>query len=90
MDGSIKAGNKKLAQFVITAEEKSNVHFPLGNIGVNQFAWSINSAADLNRSRKITGAEINKQLKKMGILAEEILADGKKRTIEKNPLNMGL
>jgi len=81
VDGSIKTGHKKSAQFIITAEEKSSVQFPPGNIGVNQFARSINSAIDLNRSRKITGAEINKQLKKMGILAEELLADGKKRTI---------
>jgi hypothetical protein len=48
--------------------------------GVNPINGA-NSVIDLNVSRKITGVEINKQLKKMGILAEELLADGKKRTI---------
>lgn len=72
---------RKPAKFIITDEEKSNVRFPEENIGVNQFARCINNAIDLNRSRKITGVEINKQLKKMGILAEELLTDGKKRTI---------
>lgn len=59
----------------------SNVRFPEENIGVNQFAKCINNAIDLNRSRKISGVEINRQLKKMGILAEELLTDDKKRTI---------
>jgi hypothetical protein len=81
VEGSINTGNRKLAQFIITAEEKSKVQFPEGNIGINQFARCINSVIDLNQSRKITGVEINKQLKKMGILAEEPLADGKRRTI---------
>lgn len=72
---------RKPAKFIITDEEKSSVRFPEENIGVNQFARCINNAIDLNRSRKITGVEINKQLKKMGILAEELLADGKKSTV---------
>jgi hypothetical protein len=74
----------KPAKFIITDEEKSNVRFPEGNIGVNQFARCINSVIDLNRSKKITGVEINKQLKKMGILSEELLPDGKKRAIVNN------
>ncbi len=78
--GSINTSSRKIAQFLITAEEKSKVRFPEENIGINKFARCINSAIDLNRSRKITGVEINKQLKKMGILAEELLANGKKRT----------
>jgi hypothetical protein len=81
VEGSINNGSRKAAQFIITAAEKSKVRFLEGNIGINQFARCINSVIDLNRSRKITGVEINKQLKKMGILAEELLADGKKRTI---------
>ncbi len=81
VEGSINTGSRRTGQFIITAEEKSKVKFPEGNIGINQFAKCINSVIDLNRSRKITGVEINKQLKKMGILAEEPLGDGKKRTI---------
>ncbi len=91
MDGSINKANGKSGQFAITAEEKGSVLFPPGNIGVNQIARSINNAIDLSRSRKITGAEINKQLKKMGILAEELLTDGKKRTIvTDNSVNYGI
>ncbi len=82
---------RKLAEFIITEEEKRKVRFPDENIGVNQFARCINSAIDLNRSRKITGAEINKQLKKMGVLSEELLTDGKKRTIvNENSSNYGI
>ena len=67
--------------FIITSEEKDRVRFPDGNIGINQFAKSINSVIDLNRSRKLSGVMMNNQLKKMGILNEELQADGKKRTV---------
>jgi hypothetical protein len=79
----INISDKKVTQFLITAEEKSRIKFPVENIGVNQFARCVNSVIDLNKSRKITGVEINRQLKKMGILGEQPLADGKKRTVVK-------
>ncbi len=77
----INTGGKQPDQFIITSAEKSQVKFPEGNIGINQFAKCINSVIDLNRSRKLTGVQVNNQLKKMGILAEELLNDGKKRTV---------
>ena len=73
--------DKKATRFIITVEEKSRVKFPEENIGINQFARCVNSVIDLNLSRKITGIEINKQLKKMEILGEQPLEGGKKRTV---------
>lgn len=67
-------------EFLITAEEKEKVVLPEGKIGVNEFAHCINAVIDLNKSRRLTGVELNKQLKKMGILSEIELEDGKKRT----------
>ncbi|MFZ5649924.1 MAG: hypothetical protein ACOY4I_03590 [Bacillota bacterium] len=81
IEGKMGTNTKKPSDFIITAEEKSRVKLPPGKIGVNEFARSVNKVIDLNRSKKLSGAEINKQLKKMGILSEQLLADGKKRTI---------
>ena len=67
-------------EFSITAEEKERIELPESLIRVNAFARCDNNVIDINKSRKITGVEINKHLKKMGILSEEILEDGRKRT----------
>ncbi|HCF50851.1 MAG TPA: hypothetical protein DER60_11250 [Syntrophomonas sp.] len=84
------AGRGKM-EFSITAEEKDRIEFPDGLIGVNAFARCVNNVIDLSRSRKITGMEINKQLKQMGILSEELLEDGKKRTkINENSHQYGI
>lgn len=69
------------AKFIISAEEKSRVRFPEENIGINQFAKCINAVIDVNVSRKLTGVQMNNQLKKMGILSEESIGEGRKRTI---------
>lgn len=84
IDNEINIGDRKPAKFVITAEEKSRIKFPEEKIGINQFARCVNSVIDLNLSSKITGVQINKQLKKMGILGEEPLENGKKRTVIKD------
>lgn len=81
----------KLEKFIITAEEKSRVRFPEGDIGINQFTRCINNVIDLNRSKRLTGVHMNNQLKKMGILSEELLGDGKKRTvINENSYKFGI
>jgi len=67
--------------FIITKEEKAKVILPEGKIGVNEFARCINRVIDPSRSKRLTGVILNKQLKKMGILAEENYGDGKTRTI---------
>lgn len=67
--------------YAITREELQRVELPEGKIGVNEFARCVNQALDLTRSKKITGADLNKRLKKMGILGEEATPAGKSRTV---------
>ncbi|MFZ5944905.1 MAG: hypothetical protein ACOYVD_12390 [Bacillota bacterium] len=67
--------------FTITQEEKEKIKLPEGKIGINEFAKCVNNVLDLSRSKKLTGVVLNKQLKKMGILGEEILPDGKTKTV---------
>ncbi len=93
LDEVVKGGltNREKMEFSITAEEKERIELPEGLIGVNAFARCVNNVIDLSRSRKISGVEINRQLKKMGILSEESLEDGKKRTIvNDNSKNYGI
>ncbi len=68
-------------KFSITPEEKSKIELPVQKIGVNEFAKSVNKVIDVHRSKKLSGVELNRQLKKMGILAELITEDGKTRTV---------
>ncbi|HET6418982.1 MAG TPA: hypothetical protein VFG19_02430 [Geobacteraceae bacterium] len=81
IEGPIRTGVKKPSAFVITIEEKKRIELPQERIGVNEFAKCVNKVLDLNRSKTLSGMEINKKLKKMGILGEEALPDGKKRTV---------
>lgn len=75
-----KAGSRPL-DFIITPEQKRRVNFPEGKIGVNEFSKQINQCIDSNASKKLTGVELNKRLKKMGILAEKNAGNGKTRTV---------
>jgi hypothetical protein len=81
IEGDLRSYSKKNADFIITDEEKKRIELPKGKIGINQFAKCVNDVIDLDKSRKLTGMEINKKLKKMGILGEQSLEDGKTRTI---------
>jgi hypothetical protein len=67
--------------FVITPEQKYKIVLPEGKIGVNGFSKCINLCINQVESKRLTGVEINKRLKKMGILAEESTEEGKTRTI---------
>jgi hypothetical protein len=78
-EGDFRTGPRPV-RFSITAEEKRRIELPPGKIGVNQFARCINQVIDINRSLKLTGVELNKRLKKMGILAEQPGEKGKTRT----------
>lgn len=73
--------NHKATDFVITGEQKKRVEFPQGKIGVNEFSRRVNECLDLYYSKKLTGVELNRRLKKMGILSEEKADDGKTRTV---------
>lgn len=80
LDGRLRPGAEIATEFVITPGEKDKVRLSQGKIGVNEFAKCVNKVIDPNRSRKLTGMEINRRLKKIGILGETVLEDGKKRT----------
>ena len=63
--------SNKLTRFVITPEQKSRVKLPEGKIGVNEFSRCVDLCIDGTTSRKLTGVELNRRLKKMGVLSEE-------------------
>lgn len=71
----------KPEKFIITSEEKSKVEFPAYNIGMNEFAKSINNVLNLYESKRITGLEVNKRLRAMGILSGKITEKGSIHTI---------
>jgi hypothetical protein len=80
IEGNVRSGGMKPAEFRITAEEKSRVLLPQGKIGVNEFAKCVNVVIDQDKSKRLSGVELNRSLKKMGVLDEQVLADGKTRT----------
>lgn len=73
--------NRKLTEFLITPEQISRVRLPERKIGVNEFSRCINEHLDLHLSKRLTGVELNRQLKKLKVLSEETLEGGKKRTV---------
>jgi len=76
-----KIPRSKKNKFFISEEQKNQVKFPDGEIGINDAAKAINEVIDTRFIKRINGTMINKQLKKMGILSEEKTEDGKVRTI---------
>lgn len=72
---------EKQTVFIISSDEKTRVTFPDGKIGVNEFSKQVNQCIDLSKSKKLTGVELNKRLKNMGILSERVTESGKTRTI---------
>lgn len=74
--------NSRLLSFVISPEQKEQVVLPEGPIGVTEFSKHVNMCIDQSVSRKLTAVELNKRLKKMGVLGEETnSATGKSRTV---------
>jgi hypothetical protein len=78
-EGGFQPGHRPPG-FAITPEEKNRVELPPGKVGINEFARCVNQVIDNNRSIKLTGVELNKRLKKMGILTELPGQNGKTRT----------
>jgi hypothetical protein len=74
-------GSNSSKEFIITPEQKSMIVFPQRKIGVNEFSRCMNNVLNVNLSKKVTGVEINKKLKQLGILSEENTQNGKMRTI---------
>jgi hypothetical protein len=83
--------SSKLPYFIITKDQKDMVRFPDVKIGVNEFSRQINLCIDQNTSKKLTGMEMNRRLRKMGILGEGVnAASVKMRTVTNaNSANYG-
>lgn len=89
-NGVYSSNNEKMTDFIITQEQKQRVQFPESKIGVNEFSKYVNACIDLSKSKRLTGVELNKRLKLLGILSEEKLDSGKIRTtINSNSINYG-
>lgn len=84
LDNIMKGGYRgryRALNFIITTEQKSKVVFPETKIGVNEFSRCVNACLNLSESKRVTGAELNKRLRKLGILGEEQTEEGKIRTV---------
>ncbi len=93
LDGVVKGEYSKRPKnlnFKITSEQKANISFTEGEIGVNEVARCINEQINPLISKKTTGILINRGLKRMGILSELESDYGKKRTtVNENSENYG-
>jgi hypothetical protein len=78
-NGCRVGGRNKQIPFIITVAQKKAVKLTDGKIGVNEFSRCVNRCLDAD-GKKLTGVELNKRLKKLGILSEEKLPDGKSHT----------
>ena len=89
-NGTLSDNKVRMPHFVITQGQKERVQFPDSKIGVNEFSKCVNSCIDLSKSKRLTGVELNKKLKILGILSEEELESGKTRTtINENSIDYG-
>ncbi len=76
--------------FSITIEDISKVNLPEYPIGINEFAKCVNKVIDIKKTKGISGVQINKRLKELGILSEKE-ENGKKCTItNKDSKNYGI
>lgn len=78
--GNYKSRSNAL-KFAITPEQKKEIVLPEGRIGVSGFSKCVNLCINQVESKRLTGVELNKRLKKLGVLAEGSTEDGKTRTI---------
>lgn len=73
--------HKKPTEFLLTKAQFEEIILPPGKIGVSDFAKAVNRVIDSTISKKLNGATINKKLKELGILAEEVDEEGHHRTV---------
>lgn len=72
---------KRLKKVMLLPEQLERVKLPKGLIGINEFAQAVNLVIDETVSKKLSGAAINRKLKKIGVLSEEKIDDNKTRTV---------
>lgn len=76
--------------FFVTVEDLSKVKLPEYPIGVDEFSRCINKVIDLKKVKGISGMQINRRLKALGILSEKE-ENGKRCTVtNKNSKNYGI
>ena len=81
-DGNmVKYVHRKDLPYKFPQDLMSRVVLPSDKIGVNTFSKAVNAVIDASTCKNLTGSALNLQLKKMGILSEEVGADGKHRTV---------
>lgn len=72
---------KKPSQFFIPPGIVDQMKFPELPLGTNEFCKQLNGLLNLEESKPIKTHHFYKKLKELGILSEEVQADGKRRTI---------
>lgn len=88
--GGYSKAAKKMTKFIMNANQKENVVFTEGEIGVNEIAKCINNNINPLISKKVSGNIISRGLKKMGVLAEIENEDKTKRTaVNNSSINLG-
>ncbi len=73
----------------ISPEDLAKVVLPEGNLGVNAFCQAVNNVIDPYKSKKLTGAALNRQLKQLGILGEEKTEKGSRTITNENSAEFG-
>ncbi|WP_391203058.1 hypothetical protein [Psychrobacillus sp. L4] len=87
LDSELEKKKKKIKnrkrpnKVVLSLEQLESVVLPKGLIGINEFARAVNIVIDKEVSKKISGAAINRKLKQIGILSEEMISENKIRTV---------
>ncbi|MDO9578541.1 MAG: hypothetical protein Q7J16_11705 [Candidatus Cloacimonadales bacterium] len=76
--------------YVIAKEDLAKVVMPEGNLGANAFCKAVNEVIDPYKSKKVTGAVLNKHLKNLGILGEEKTEKGSRTVTNENSAEFGL
>ena len=88
--GGYSKAAKKMTKFIMNDNQKGNVVFTEGEIGVNEIAKCINNNINPLISKKVSGNIISRGLKKMGILIEMENEDKTKRTaVNNSSINFG-
>ena len=80
IEGKAYGRPPKRKRFYILPEELEKVALPEGEITISVFVEAVNKAVNLETRKQLTASRINGQLKKMGILKNNKLADGKNET----------
>ena len=65
----------------MTVEELDQVVLPEGKIGINDFCSALNRIIDTNKRKGLSGAKLNKYLKEIGVLEEQVDEEGHKMTV---------